>query len=106
MGCYKKLNTITESVAQLLHHKDTIVAVLVESLADDVNQHGADAILDVISHLALDLQQVGMSSQISLENILFDPLSVHSAQKDLVITSNNIATIIIVDTRLPLDTYI
>eukprot|EP00116_Pleurobrachia_bachei_P001163 sb/3461425/ len=57
LGCYKKLNTITESVAQLLHHKDTIVTVLVESLADDVNQHGADAILDVISHLALDLQQ-------------------------------------------------
>ena len=32
MTCYGKLNLITESLPQLLHHKDTIVDIILESL--------------------------------------------------------------------------
>ncbi|KAL5266183.1 hypothetical protein ACHWQZ_G003559 [Mnemiopsis leidyi] len=55
--CYGKLNTITESLPQLLHHKDKIVDIILESLQDTRVRHGCDAVLDVLSHLALDLQQ-------------------------------------------------
>ena len=64
--CYGKLNGLTESLTQLLHHKEKIVDIILETLNSSTIGHssktsgilGCDAVLDVMSHLFLDLQQV------------------------------------------------
>ena len=70
--CAGKLTPMTESLALLLHHREKIVEVACEALTNGDTSHGADAILDVISNLALDLQQV------RLDNI-YDEIEIYHA---------------------------